>query len=483
MKMKSNFDEHVKQLLGDYEPEVPSRVWENIQQRTKRKPRGSWFFFKKYGWAPVLLLLCGYFGWQAYFNNNQQQHSTPSEVNSSAPASHPSSTSPADEGEKIKNVDEAESALSNNNISPKVAANQSALTTSVNNTHSYTKKSASLHSGNLASNVHEETMTPIDNESNYLSSNKNKTTWAARKKMRQQVGEIDNTDKASSIETEVNTEKENLLHDMKLTSPEWLSLAKSLHPSVKGIQRKEITIPCPGGGNPAWNKQYIEVYGGPDYVFRQLHDSASSSEYLNQRKQSTNFYYAYSAGISYTKVWENGLSCKVGLNYSRVTEKFDYTQGNIIQIIYVTDANGDTIGNYQTTSARHKVTFNKYRTIDVPLMFGYETAKGNWTFNFSAGAIVNIHSWTRGELLDRSLQPINITSGDQSNPYQMRSNIGLGATASVSAYYRLNEQLKVFAAPYFRYNFSSMNSSELALQQRFQTMGIRLGLRMELGKK
>ena len=47
-------------------------------------------------------------------------------------------------------------------------------------------------------------------------------------------------------------------------------------------------------------------------------------------------------------------------------------------------------------------------------------------------------------------------------------------------YYKLNDRLHLLAEPYCRYNFSPMNKEMLSLQEKFTTIGLRLGIRLDL---
>jgi hypothetical protein len=173
------------------------------------------------------------------------------------------------------------------------------------------------------------------------------------------------------------------------------------------------------------------------------------------------------------------MSFRTGINYSQINEKFKYAEGNIIQMVYITNGNGDTIGNYATTGTRYKTTFNKFRTIDVPLLIGYELGNGKLHANFNAGAMVNVYSWQKGDVLDSSFKPVNITTGKNSSAYQFKTNVGIGFLGSISVYYKLTERLHLLAEPYFRYNFSPASKSELSLKQKYNTAGMRLGVRFD----
>src|SRR5262245_37770747 len=56
----SPLDEHIKQKFGDYTPDVPPHIWENIMaERDKRKPAGFWFSFLNRNILLLLLVLAG----------------------------------------------------------------------------------------------------------------------------------------------------------------------------------------------------------------------------------------------------------------------------------------------------------------------------------------------------------------------------------------------------------------------------------------
>jgi opacity protein-like surface antigen len=174
------------------------------------------------------------------------------------------------------------------------------------------------------------------------------------------------------------------------------------------------------------------------------------------------------------------MSVRTGINYSQINEKFTLVQGNLVQVTYIINAAGDTTGSYITTGTRYKTTYNKFKTIDVPLLIGYEMGNGRFHANVSAGIIINAYSWQKGEVLDTSYNPVSITTGKGASPYQFKTNIGLGFTAGIGMYYKLNEKLHVVAEPYFRYNLSPMSKEKLTLTQKYNTAGLRLGLRLDL---
>jgi Outer membrane protein beta-barrel domain len=262
------------------------------------------------------------------------------------------------------------------------------------------------------------------------------------------------------------------------------SAQKIAIPAIEANTLAKLNLPeCPTvEKNTAGNKQYVEAYIGPDYGIRTLTDSSkSNSAYLQQRKQSTSFSSAFSAGLRYTKVLRSGISFAAGLNYSQINEKFTVAENNISVVERTVDNRGNVISTDTITGTQYKTSHNHYHSIDVPVLFGYEMGNDKIHVNINAGPVMNIYSWQHGQVLSQDSIPESISSGKSSSlAYQYKTNIGLGITGGVSVYYKLNDQLHVFAEPYFRYNFGSMNNSESPIQQKYTTIGMHIGLRLDL---
>lgn len=232
----------------------------------------------------------------------------------------------------------------------------------------------------------------------------------------------------------------------------------------------------------AGNKQYIEAYISPDYGIRTLTDTSKSnnSAYLQQRKQSTGFSTAFSAGFRYTKVLKSGISLAAGLNYSQINEKFTVAE-NIFLIETHYDNRGNVTGTDTVSGKQFKTTHNHYHSVDVPLLLGYEMGNDRIHININAGPVMNVYSWQHGQVLSQDSIPESISSGKSSSlADQYKTNIGLGITGGVSVFYKLNDQLHIFAEPYFRYNFSSMNNNESPIQEKYTTVGLHVGLRLDI---
>ncbi|MEO6404697.1 MAG: hypothetical protein ABIY51_11215 [Ferruginibacter sp.] len=426
----AQFDDHIKTQFEDYEPEVPTHIWENIvKEKNKRRPGIIW-------WLPLnktLLLLFIAVATGAgivwYSNSNsktsgkeQLANNKPAELNNlTASSSVNIKDNPQQKIEQDKYVDPLKNTVTTSTTANNFKTSQTAFTTYITE-------------GNVGT-VNENA--PALNNVN--------DDWQAL------------TAGSSFAERLSFTPGQPKFIYLKHASP----------------------TPCPDlERNTSGNKKYIDFYAGPDYSMATYSDTGNSN-YKQLRQASTKSAIGFSAGIHYTKVFNNSMSIRTGLNYSQVNEKFTYKQGNYVQVVYIINNNGDTTGSYSVTGTRYKNSTNVYRMADIPLVVGYEMGNDRLHANINAGVIINVHSWQKANVVDTSNNPIDVSTGTNT-PYSFKTNAGVGFIAGVSVYYKLNDKLHLMAEPYFRYNLSQANKTGITLKQKFNTAGVRLGVRLDI---
>jgi hypothetical protein len=457
------FDNTIKQQFKNYTPAVQPRIWENIvNERKKRRPAGFWFTF--FSSRNILLLgaLLLVAGGSAYFLT------TKSNIKKEIIAVNT----------KNKLVDNAVTAPAkkNNTVTKKINAYESQHTsTTLNNKNFNTAVSDTvlLNTYTLVTPSSAKLKVKVRPVPDTVGQDVGEPNFTKYKKP--SVTKNSSADDFTAIVSNKPSLQRLLVApaDKITTYKQVAALNKKVCPNVVLPNCPEIEK------NAAGNKTYFEVYGGPDIAFRSLTDTANSA-YLQKRKESAVFSSAFSAGMRYTRVFNNSMSFRTGINYSQINEKFSVVLGNVVQVVYIISANGDTTGSYTTTGTRYKTNINRYKTIDVPLAVGYELGNGRIHTNINAGVIINAYSWQKGEVLDSANKPVSITTGKNNSPYQFKTNIGVGFIAGVSVYYKLNERLHILAEPYFRYNLLPMSKENLTLKQKYNTAGLRLGLRLDL---
>jgi hypothetical protein len=466
MNNNRHFDEHIKQQFSNYTPDVHPRIWEKIiAEKDRKRPAGFWVsMFSNRNKLLLIGLIIALSSGGALICYN-----TFSNAKENTIAVNDTKRKNNEAGIKENNpTNQTTAGITGNelvsNIDP-VAPNDSYAAANTN------LKAGSKNSINIVSPVAE-----TDDDNNYTGS-----SAKGNKKYYTGLGNVLVNTTAPDAEEDAYAEQGGtLLGRLTFNAEKFTEKRKTGKQETLRFNPVVFLPGCPSIEKDAsGNKKYFEFYGGPDYAIRSLQDTGNSS-YLQKRKESTKFKSAFSAGVRYTRVFNNSMSVRGGVNYSQINEKFTFNQGNVIQVTYIINNNGDTVGSYTTTGSRYKTTINRYRSIDIPVVVGYEVGNGKLHANINAGAIVNIYSWQKGDVLDAAGNPVSITTGKSSSPYQFKTNAGVGFIGAVSVYYKLNDRLHIMAEPYFRYNLTPMNKESITLKQKYQTAGLRLGIRLDL---
>jgi hypothetical protein len=424
------FDEHIRKQFTGYEPPVPGHIWENIaREKDRRRPGIIW-------WLPgnkLILLLFITIATGAgiiwYVNVHTDKENIPAVTakTNSQKENKPGTTSTIPKVINQEEVKGLENNLVTNGDAGTSVKKLKSSNSSVTNQHTPGSIEYDVENPEL-SNGTDESYQPLT--ANYLFAERLK--YSARK-----PGNLSN------------------------------------------IRHSKLPTPCPEmERNTSANKKYWDFYAGPDYAMASYSDTGNSN-YKQLRQASTKTAFGFSAGVRYTKVFNNSMSVRAGINYSQVNEKFTYKQGNYVQVVYIINNNGDTTGSYSVTGTRFKNSTNVYRMADIPISVGYEMGNERIHVNINAGAIINVYSWQKGNVVDTANNPVDISTGTNS-PYSFKTNAGVGFTAGASVYYKLNDRLHLMAEPYFRYNLSQANKPGITLKQKFNTAGIRLGLRLDI---
>jgi len=494
MNQHQHFDEHIKDQFAGYTAKVPGGTWENIEKRRgKRKPGALWFLSGRTNLLVLFLLLAGGSGAWLYINHKNKNEQDKND-NSAA-----NTTNKKTNYRQRTNETNLPNADTTTTIQPTQTNNEQTTSPVTNSNQQRTPLAinSKIKPGRPGDYTVSDPQRNSPNTSTAYSKNNNEIAGFAKNRKRANTEGKRNIKIGNAVPVETGAEDEGVdpvsTDATAATGSGWRRLrSEAERATAKGKAKQKPPIPllapnflpgCPTiEKNASGNKKYFEIYAGPDYSFRSfsnLGDTASAS-YMQKRKETTSYSSAYSAGIRYTKVFNNSMSIRAGFNYSQINEKFSLVQGNVVHITYIIDNHGDTTGSFSTTGTRIKTTHNKYRSIDIPLTIGYELGNGRWHANINAGAMINLYSWQKGELLDTAFSPVSITTGKGAAPYQFKTNTGIGFLGGVSVYYRLSDNWHLLAEPWFRYNFSPMNKESSNLKQRYHTLGLRFGVRLDI---
>jgi hypothetical protein len=472
------FDDFVNEKFGDYRPNVPPHIWENIVvKKGDKKPIGFLLFGTTAKRVAAVLFVLLATSTLVYLFSHKNNINTKENISSITKNNVDSTAYTTNtNGEKItKNEIAAESnTLKADNFL--ADENKKNVQKSIIADEELAAQKLAQQNGNKMKNTVGKNDTEI-----IENFKKRHTTFPNRTVVKITAHSEVESNKEVTEAINYNITQQRYLHPSDISSLSLLESSRLFNTKLIVPHFPKIpTIPCPEAErNTAGNKQYIDVYGGPDFIYRSYTDTADS-EYLKNRKASTGINYAYSVGLRYTKVFNNGVSVRTGINYSQINENFIAKKGFVLQNVYVVNNLGDTINSYINRTLQYERSTNIYKTMDIPLMIGYELGNGRLHTNLSAGVMVNVLSKQRGNVLDKNGNAVDITSGKSNSIYQYKSNVGVAVLGAVSVFYKLNKNLHLMAEPYFRYSLSSFTKPDITLKQKTNTVGIRFGLRLDL---
>ncbi len=470
------FDSFIKSKLESYDSGAPMHVWERIKKDDDDDPKGFffWMWKNKYLLLSGMLLVATATGyWLKSYSKQDSTVAKSDSKNNSIITNHQVKPASPSNG-----LNTSTSELNNNTSQPKTI-NQVLLIE--NNTNEKPSGFQQTTGGSLNANASVST---------------NGIFTAERKQLKA------NALKAGSGKTK--NQKENSadpLQDVQLpnAAEHSLSLAGNFAKPKRFplFEFGNIALPqnkpsCPTINGPRRRELFLEVYAGPDYNVRSLTSTVAPNAYLSERENNENYRTSFSAGVRLVKNLGEKTLIKTGVNYSQINERLRIVTENskqltqVITIRTVVRSPGDTLFVrdtmfFEQNGTRYRTTYNRYRFIDVPLIFSYEFGNPELLhFSVNAGPVFNITSFYSGEVMDTSYKTNRISTGSGSNPYNWRNNIGIGIFTSVSMYKRFNDRIHLFAEPYMRYNLNPVTQAGSSIKQRYFITGMQLGIRYNL---
>lgn len=254
----------------------------------------------------------------------------------------------------------------------------------------------------------------------------------------------------------------------------------------KYLNDLKLSLLCPGSNpNTDW---YIEPFTGPIYGFKKVTNNTATAAYLQQKDSSESMRIGYAAGINLVKPISEHFVLKTGVWVSQINERFSYKTENeiktttVVTVRNIIRAPGDTLRISDTSSVqqigyKNTIVGNRYKTLDIPVIIGYEFGKGSLKFGVNAGVIFNVKHGFEGAVYDSSLTAININK-ETNNVY--KTNIGLGLYAGFRIAKDINDKTQLFVEPHFRYNLSNMTTPNTSFNQKINVTGVNIGLRIKI---
>ena len=461
------FDNFVRDRLENYPSPIPEGLWEKIADEKNKRPKAFWWQ-NNGGWYAgmgVIALMSG-----AYFllNNLKEKN--------------------IDFNSTIHNVH----VISGTATELKKAANQ-ANTANTNTVH----LRDSFNQTEMANTASQQQLLTKNNSYSKESSTADFGFSKNKKFISSLLSRSKNNEGFNQNTSTLNNEDAFILPDKKTLNSQYFSSnslalynSNSLHQpplNLKNILGLGNDCPSANGFKP--NTVYVETYLSPDYSFKLLQSKGVSSAYLQKKDSTEHMGIGFSAGVRLAKKMGDHVLLKAGIQYSQIDEKFAQRLVNesqtttVIVTRTIVRAQGDTTIRDTTsvTQTGYKITKsnNHYKNVDIPISIGYEFGdpESKWKIGVNGGIIFNVASWFNGVTLDTAYNIISADSKGSSGFY--KTKVGLSFMGSVSIINNISPTLDVFAEPYFRYVNYTTNSSA-GFSQKFNTLGIQLGLRMKI---
>jgi hypothetical protein len=224
---------------------------------------------------------------------------------------------------------------------------------------------------------------------------------------------------------------------------------------------------------------FAEILASPDFTFRQLDPkNPSDLEYAEFRAQTESPEYNFSTGLRFSAVSGFGLALRSGVNYSQISEKFEYINETEEVTTIIRDMNGNPIDTIVEMGTRYKTTYNKYRTLDIPILLGYEINYKKFTFALNGGAYLNLVFEQKGDFLSPlDYQPVNFSSNNPNAFPAFKDRLDIGWYGSLGIHYRITPRLQLLVEPHFKLYPKSFTQDNYIVDQKYFTTGVFFGIR------
>ena len=237
----------------------------------------------------------------------------------------------------------------------------------------------------------------------------------------------------------------------------------------------------------------IGFYVSPAYNFHQIKAEAAYDDHLNYRKENESNVISWSAGADLRfniRNWyvQTGLTYSTyqqGRNYNYTFKALDslasYYQTDTIWgwVFDPPDLGEPVVLGYDTTFVPVYNELNEgvnvWRYLEIPLIGGYKFNKGRFAFDIGTGL-------SYGIFLDASG---NVPSLDKEDHFEeipvlnQNRNI-IKYILQLGFSYHLTPNWSLNLSPYYKQNLNSVFDNNYPVDQRFSTIGINFGLRIDL---
>lgn len=469
MKKPHPIDELFKQQLANSSAEVPTDMWDRIQEQRQgrnKKPPFIWM------WASLAVVALSAAS-LLYFN---------------APLSNIDvGTFPISPTQKTET-----------NTPQVIAAATAAPTAILQQTTKNKDKQAPLNqvtkdevtslSSAISTKKKEATFTAITKNNNKVSSNEH---TILNTKEKQVVKTTANTSTHNSKETTHNSPE---AETSRITGPhirrnqavdlieQRSYTAQKADESIRLFTKS--STPCSRFNNPFFHLD-LEILAGPAYAHQTLSAlSSQSNDYLKRRQDSEYAMLSYGASARLSASSKAGIGFKAGLSYTQINDRFEHQIGSRTSIIITEGPNGETIRDTTFIEARMVSYKNELKFVELPILLSYEKRVGKFRLGLNAGAQLQLLFDAKGQIHapdGEADQPVafgQIGDNDRLEVFNKRASAAWFASANIV--YNLHSRYSIMAEPYFKTYPRALSNRDYELKQNYWMVGMQLGLRMRL---
>ena len=503
---KDNFEKYIQEQFHDHRLAVNTEeIWSAVEKELPKTDRP--FPWLGISLSALVILLTGFLLFS--LSNNSSSHSKSLAITSSnntAPENKPSNTVviPVNENDKASSETKNYSPSSEENIETPLSSPGSSSIVGNSVSSNVTFANSGQKRNNVTTGFSNEVLRQQESKSTSGSeintgsltagSEATKTTTSADNKS---FANLDHNDHGNTVFSSIEENEQKFaavskslsITEERTTIPS-ISLLRSRFVVDALDDQSSLTLSLPELKNcySFANKSLaisMDLYTGLHYAHKNLSNTSSGlEEYANSRSNTESYLEAFDAGLGINFIHRKGYMLSTGINFRQINEEFNFfavqteTRFDSIVVRIEIDSAGmaDTIRAWRPVTVRRSqeiLTYNSYQMVDIPLSLGYQFHKGDWTIEAQAGAMFNVLYRQRGEVLDPNLNVVNIEQNKL-----IKDRIGISAYLGIKALYPLNERLSVYAEPYARVNLKDITVDGYALNQTYNSFGLRFGGRI-----
>ncbi len=477
------FEDKVDKLFHDAfaneNSTTTSTEWQSLQQRLDANNKT--FNWKRFGILSCLFFLLGsgitYLVMQQNINQNntisKKIITTPSTIETNSLATNQESLNPNSKNEIIENAVTAnfEKAANSNqiiennnytnskNLNSKSNANNILQENDILQNTIYTKKI------NTTLQLHKE-----KNNSQLIVTDGAYSNSFSSTSFSNQY--IDNTENVNSNNLITNFSKFSIVSNISLQEISFNQLLKpnskiiynaNIPIIVKKEKREKLPKAVPEHYFENEKTYYIEAFSGMQNSIKNSNTFAAflaPNGYNSMRLQQENTLTSAAAGIQF-KVRKNHIVFGSGLQYLQLGDAVHYDT-SFNRNSFVKNANGRTTFSY----------------IEVPFMAGYENSNKHWGFTMQAGFSTGILTQLTGSYV--SIQNFNTQLFNVKENKKYFKTAIFNLIVSPQVQYYLNNKTNIFVAPTYKKNLQAITKIDADLKQRYQVLGMNIGIRTSL---